>query len=203
MIADGVKLVWESDKLDPYVKKFSETVTKFQEQVEELVQLQQSIDGQLTSLDTCAYAAPAFEQALASLQKAVDSLSLGHYSNLSKWVQQLDLKVGETLSVVGLNLNLPTLGPCLVFQIEQKLVYRLQEAIRAWTKALQGKDEEEDLNSTQHDSPQQKAGGEPKVAQMVHEMRLTSQVLYLSPSVEEARQSILGKLFSWEAIVTS
>jgi len=38
---------------------------------------------------------------------------------------------------------------------------------------------------------------------MIHEMRLTQQIMYLSPSVEAARQNILQQLFSWEAIITS
>lgn len=38
---------------------------------------------------------------------------------------------------------------------------------------------------------------------MVYEMRLTQQVMYLSPSIEEARQSLLQQLFAWEAIVTT
>lgn len=38
---------------------------------------------------------------------------------------------------------------------------------------------------------------------MIHEIRLTQQVMYLSPSIEEARQNLLQQLFSWQAIVTT
>lgn len=92
-VFQGVNLVWESYKLDPYVQKFSETVTCFQEKVEELLNLEEQINIQLKSLDTCQYSAPTFEQILNAIQKAVDSLSLHQYSNLMLWVQQLDEEV--------------------------------------------------------------------------------------------------------------
>lgn len=79
--------------MDPYVAKFSETVTLFQEKVEELLNLEEQINMQLKSLDSCHYSAPTFEQILNAIQKAVDSLSLHQYSNLMLWVQQLDEEV--------------------------------------------------------------------------------------------------------------
>jgi hypothetical protein len=33
----------------------------------------------------------------------------------------------------------------------------------------------------------------------VHELRITNQVMYLNPPIEEVRVSILGELYSWEA----
>lgn len=38
---------------------------------------------------------------------------------------------------------------------------------------------------------------------MVYEIRLMHQVMFLSPSIEEARQNLLQQLFSWEAIITT
>ena len=38
---------------------------------------------------------------------------------------------------------------------------------------------------------------------MVHEVRITNQIMYLYPSIEEARFQIMQQLFAWEAIVLS
>lgn len=38
---------------------------------------------------------------------------------------------------------------------------------------------------------------------MVHEIRITNQIMYLYPSIEEARFQLMQQLFQWQAIVTS
>jgi len=37
----------------------------------------------------------------------------------------------------------------------------------------------------------------------VHELRITNQVMYLNPPVEEVRVNIMGELFAWEANIMS
>ena len=44
LIAEGIGLVWESYKLDPYVQKLAELVTLFQEKVDDLLVLEEQID---------------------------------------------------------------------------------------------------------------------------------------------------------------
>lgn len=179
IIAEGVNLVWESYKLDPYVQKFAETISTFQEKVEELLHLEDLISVQLKALDACQYAAPVFAQILAAVQKAVDSLSLHQYSNLNIWVAQLDK------------------------EIEKKLSCRLQEGIKAWTKALLGEKDDMDDAELDESTNKPRLGGKPTILSSIHEMRLTQQVMYLSPTVEEARQNLLQQLFAWEAIITT
>uniref|UniRef100_A0A915HKX7 Dynein heavy chain, cytoplasmic n=1 Tax=Romanomermis culicivorax TaxID=13658 RepID=A0A915HKX7_ROMCU len=181
LISEGVHLVWESYKLDGYVQRFSEMINTFQEKVEELLYLEEQIQAQLKSLDTCQYSAGIIEQILSSIQKAVDALSLHQYSNLVTWVQQLDE------------------------EIEKRLAFRLQEGVKAWTNVLEGKREEDDMDSTTDtiDMTKSRVGGDPVIPQMIHEMRLTQQVMYLSPSIEAARQNLLQQLFAWEAVVTT
>ena len=43
-ISEGIGLVWESYKLDPYVQKLAELVTQFQEKVDDLLVLEEQID---------------------------------------------------------------------------------------------------------------------------------------------------------------
>lgn len=38
---------------------------------------------------------------------------------------------------------------------------------------------------------------------MVHELRITNQLIYVNPPVEESRVNIMQELFGWEAVITS
>ena len=42
-----------------------------------------------------------------------------------------------------------------------------------------------------------------QIDQVVHEVRITNQLLYLHPSMEEARYQIMQQFFAWQAVVTS
>ncbi|KAJ8935144.1 hypothetical protein NQ314_012962 [Rhamnusium bicolor] len=181
LIAEGIQLVWESYKLDPYVQRLSDTVVSFQERVEELVIVGEQLEVDVRSLETCPYSANTFADILSKIQHAVDDLSLKQYSNLHIWVSRLDEEV------------------------EKNLARRLQAGIEAWTDALSGQKKEID-HSMDTDAPAQpthKPGGDPQIQIVVHEVRITNQTMYLYPSIEEARFQIMQQLFAWQAIVTS
>ncbi|EDO25962.1 predicted protein, partial [Nematostella vectensis] len=86
----GIGLVWESYKLDPYVQKLAEAVFNFQEKVDDLLSSVEKIDIEVRSLDTCSYNNQTFRDVLGKIQKAVDELNLHSYSNLPSWVNTLD-----------------------------------------------------------------------------------------------------------------
>ncbi|XP_049288218.1 dynein heavy chain, cytoplasmic isoform X3 [Anopheles funestus] len=181
LISEGIALVWESYKLDPYVQRLSENVVSFQEKVEDLLVVEEQLDVDVRSLETCPYSAATFADILSKIQHAVDDLSLKQYSNLHVWVARLDEEV------------------------EKKLAMRLQAGIQAWTDALTGNKKELDL-SMDTDAPTQptiRPGGDPQIQRAIHEIRITNQQMYLYPSIEEARFQIMQQLFAWEAIVTS
>lgn len=199
-MSEGIALVWESYKLDTYVQRLSEAVTSFQEKVEDLLVVEEQLDVDVRSLETCPYSAATFADILSKIQHAVDELSLKQYSNLHIWVQRLDEEV------------------------EKKLASRLQAGIQAWTDALTGNKKDVDL-SMDTDAPVQptivshriikfsllfyehfcfqKSGGDPQIHNAIHEIRITNQQMYLFPSIEEARFQIMQQLFAWQAIVTS
>ncbi|MFH4975707.1 hypothetical protein AB6A40_002416 [Gnathostoma spinigerum] len=169
-LSEGYTLTWESYKLDPYVGKLSETINSYQDKVEELEMVLDRIEVDLAALDTCQYSAPTLAALLTSVQKAVDKLSLGNYSNLHQWVEDIDK------------------------QIERKLAARVEEAIRLWTLVL-ARDELEDESEEKMTLP--------TLQPVVLEMRVTSQVMYVSPSIEQARAQLLDQLFAWQAVVTN
>lgn len=181
LIAEGIQLIWESYKLDPYVQRLSDTIVSFQERVEELVMVGEQLEIDVRSLETCPYSANTFADILSKIQHAVDDLSLKQYSNLHIWVSRLDEEV------------------------EKNLAHRLQAGIQAWTDALNGLKKELD-HSMDTDAPIQhthKPGGDPQIQTVVHEVRITNQMMYFYPSIEEARFQIMQQLFAWQAIVTS
>ncbi|GBP31564.1 Dynein heavy chain, cytoplasmic [Eumeta japonica] len=180
-VSEGMPLVWESYKLDPYVQKLSEVVLLFQEKVEDLLAVEEQISVDTRSLETCPYSAQSLADILSRLQRAIDDLSLRQYSNLHLWVQRLDEEV------------------------EKSLAARLQSGIEAWTAALLGKANELDLSMDTYSptEPTHKPGGEPQIARVVHEVRNTNQQMYLFPSLEEARFQLMRQMFAWQAVVTS
>ena len=79
--------------------------------------IEEQIDVDVRSLETCAYSANTFADILSKIQNMVDELSLRQYSNLQQWVTKLDEEV------------------------EKRLASRLQAGIQAWTQALEGRKE--------------------------------------------------------------
>ena len=61
--------------------------------MEDLLLLDEQIAVQMKALDATRYSPSTIKQIMETIQKAVDSLSLHQYSNLTFWVQRLDEEV--------------------------------------------------------------------------------------------------------------
>lgn len=85
--------MWESYKLDQYVQRLADLVLSFQEKVEDLLVVEEQLDVDVRSLETCPYSANTLADILNKIQHAVDDLSLRQYSNLHIWVNRLDQEV--------------------------------------------------------------------------------------------------------------
>ncbi|XP_065175263.1 cytoplasmic dynein 1 heavy chain 1-like [Sycon ciliatum] len=181
LIQEGVQLGWESYKLDPYVHRLSDLVVQFQEKVDELLTMEESIAQEVRQLEGCQFAAAVFRGVLQRIQKAVDELNLHSYSNLSQWVATLDE------------------------QVEQHLATRCELALEAWTAHLKtfGTAKAAASALEESEAPTQLAGYRPEVKGVRHEIRITNQVLYLNPPVEHTRSQLLLQLHQWLGILTS
>ncbi|XP_073434094.1 cytoplasmic dynein 1 heavy chain 1 isoform X2 [Dendrobates tinctorius] len=179
LIAEGIALVWESYKLDPYVQRLAETVFNFQEKVDDLLIIEEKIDLEVRSLETCMYEHKTFSEILNRVQKAVDDLNLHSYSNLPIWVNKLDMEIERILGV------------------------RVQAGLKTWTQVLMGQVDDKAEVDMDTDAPQvsHKPGGEPKIKNVVHELRITNQVIYLNPPIEDCRYKLFQELFSWKMVV--
>lgn len=68
--------------------------------MDDLLLIEEKIDLEVRSLETCMYENKMFTEILNRIQKAVDDLNLHSYSNLPIWVNKLDIEVssaGQTL----------------------------------------------------------------------------------------------------------
>uniref|UniRef100_A0A8C8JGC9 Cytoplasmic dynein 1 heavy chain 1 n=1 Tax=Oncorhynchus tshawytscha TaxID=74940 RepID=A0A8C8JGC9_ONCTS len=181
LVTEGIALVWESYKLDPYVQRLAETVFNFQEKVDDLLLIEEKIDLEVRSLETCMYEHKTFTEILNRVQKAVDDLNLHSYSNLPIWVNKLDIEIERILGV------------------------RLQAGLRAWTQVLRGQMEDKADVDMDTEAPQvsHKPGGEPKIKNVVHELRITNQVIYLNPPIEDCRYKLYQEMFAWKMVILS
>lgn len=59
--------------------------------------IEEKIDLEVRSLDTCMFDQKTFSDILSRVQKAVDDLNLHSYSNLPIWVNKLDIEVRRRL----------------------------------------------------------------------------------------------------------
>merc|ERR1712150_87206 len=174
ILAEGMLLEWQSYKLMPYVMRLSESVTGYQEKVDELMTSIQKIDIEVQSLATCAHGGETYESILASIQKAVDELNLHSYSNLNGWVKSLDK------------------------QVEHKLAARLQASLKEWVKALKKENEFiDDVEVACH-----RPGGLAEIKPLRIEFNIRNQVIGVHPSVESCREHVYNELADWVSIIT-
>ena len=60
---------------------------------------------------------------------------------------------------------------------------------------------EEEAPNTVPTTPADSHGGEPQ--RQMHDIRITNQIMYLHPTIEDCRYYMLQKLLAWQAVVTS
>lgn len=70
--------------------------------MDDLLIIEEKIDLEVRSLETCMYDHKTFSEILNRVQKAVDDLNLHSYSNLPIWVNKLDMEVGFRSSSIYL-----------------------------------------------------------------------------------------------------
>lgn len=211
-ISEGGSMVWESYKRDSYVQRLGEAVSNFSEKVDELLDIVEAIDLEVRAIETCSYSATTFTEILNKIQKAVDDLSLHRYSNLPEWVRRLDEEV-ETKLALRLQAGIAAWTKALDGKLGEEIDFLFCFTYHYVLSTIGNNDKPDSGDAlTDTDSPMTatatigaagtaKPGGDPKIAPKVHEIRITNQVMYVSPSVEEARFALLQELFAWQNVV--
>lgn len=71
--------------------------------MDDLLLIEEKIDLEVRSLETCMFDHKTFTDILNRIQKAVDDLNLYSYSNLPIWVNKLDIEVVTATETQTLN----------------------------------------------------------------------------------------------------
>jgi dynein heavy chain 1, cytosolic len=89
---------WDTKKMTDWVTRLTESVTKFEDRVEQLLRACDKVDIALNLLETVDYDPTKFRAVLSSIQKTIDEMSLSGYSDLESWVNVVADKMAEVLS---------------------------------------------------------------------------------------------------------
>ena len=94
------RIRWDSSpkELSEWVTKLSDSVTKLEERIEELLLKCDLIEDAISKLKTVDYQTKKFISIMTTIQKIIDDMSLGGYPQLSSWVNILDDRLAVVLA---------------------------------------------------------------------------------------------------------
>ena len=72
---------------------------------------------------------------------------------------------------------------------------------RAWYLVLDAGDNKD--MDREPGMPALSPGDRPEIRRQMHNIRITNQIMYLHPPIEDCRYNVLQQLFAWQAVVTS
>lgn len=159
---------WDTPDLNEWVGQLSSRVVALQERVDDVNEKLNKVNTSLSNLSTCPYQRSDLEHIIQDIQLIVDEMQMRGYSNINIWVSKLDRKV------------------------EDIIAKRIIDAIIEWTKGfsidsnLSSSNENGDLETKDSES---KGIYDVNLEVSVHEILLSNQVLYLSPPIENARNT--------------
>lgn len=174
-IAKKRRIRWESREMSDWVSRLSDSVTKLEERVEQLLRICEKVEVSLKSLEVVDYEASKFRVVLEDVQKCIDEMSLSGYSDLASWVKVLDDRLASVLAI------------------------RLQGALEQWNECFQvavtdGTEEEKHNEPT---SPSLTIS----IPQISVEILLRNQEISAVPAVPTARSLFLNRLHDFVGIV--
>ncbi|KAI9339082.1 dynein heavy chain [Obelidium mucronatum] len=178
-----------------FVRTFASIVSTFQEKVNTAVSIYDEINLTVEELRNCPYGVDHFQKSLGKIQKSLDALNLGAFSNLDTWTQDLNLR------------------------IEQALAFRLQAATRSWLHEFENQADESTLTSDGQRKQRGRRGTlisaapvvrpviddkldvKPHIKPFVLEIRLRNQVMFLDPPLEHARANWYCQFQDWIGVI--
>jgi dynein heavy chain 1 len=173
---------WDTKEMTEWVTKLTESVTKFEDRVEQLLRACDKVDIALNLLEEVEYDAGKFEAVLASIQKTIDEMSLSGYADLDSWVRVVSDKMAEVLSK------------------------RLEGALKAWNKAFKTPKEERRDETDHSETDDTEENKNPKMLlskSVTLEIVLRNQEISALPSLPTVRSLFLDALHDYLGVVCS
>ena len=172
-IAKKRRIRWDSPNLSDWVTRLSDSVTKLEERVEQLLHTCDTVEAAIGKLNTVEYSSPSIRKILESIQGSIDEMSMSGYSDLAIWVRSVD----ERLAVV--------------------LAERLQIALENWAYTFAASEQSEkpegEVVSPIHESI--------KIASIAVDILLRNQEISAVPAVPTVRSLYLNKLHEFIGVV--
>ena len=167
---------WGESKHVQFIRDFATCAFNLQSKTSALEEVDKNIQAALAELETCAYSSNPFGTAIEHIQNAIDQLNLENYANLHFWVDETNRA------------------------IESILIERVKKAATAWFDAFnQTNTQVDDDSRTRRIS--EDGSHSPRLPQLVHEITMRNQIIYLDPPSEFARTSWLSHFNEWLGIV--
>ena len=89
---------WKSEaNVGKYAKELRQSVTEFEEAVNNVIEKICQIDLHLEELQTCELEQDTLAERIEKIQKIIDDFELESYSNLQLWVNELDKQISDIL----------------------------------------------------------------------------------------------------------
>eukprot|EP00522_Entomoneis_paludosa_P000277 CAMPEP_0172474334 /NCGR_PEP_ID=MMETSP1065-20121228/69303_1 /TAXON_ID=265537 /ORGANISM="Amphiprora paludosa, Strain CCMP125" /LENGTH=4205 /DNA_ID=CAMNT_0013232513 /DNA_START=82 /DNA_END=12699 /DNA_ORIENTATION=- len=176
---------WEAKEMTDWVSKLNESVSKFEDRVEQLLIACDKVDIALGLLNKVAYESTMFQGVLSSIQKTIDQMSLSGYNDLDVWVQLVGDRIGGVLS------------------------QRLELALKGWIKAFKPKAiVAENEQGTEEEKKDEKEA-EIEIPESLTKVKveldifLRNQEITPVPSVPAVRSIFLNKLHEFIGVICS
>ena len=149
-----------------FIREFASVVSLLQDKATAVIEITGDIARILEELSTCNFTTATFTGLLSQIQKTIDHLNLENYSNLDVWVATLNAKIDAVLRD------------------------RLVHAIDGWCSEFsRGDDSAANGDGPTHPASDQRVTF--RIPELVHEVKIRNQVIYLDPPLELARQEWL------------
>ncbi len=171
-IAKKRRIRWDSRELSDWVSRLADSVTKLEERVEQLLRTCDKVESALKAIENVDYDTTKLQDALESIQKSIDEMSLSGYSDLALWVKSLDDRLASVLAM------------------------RLSSALVNWTRSFRNRDH---CQRTEEDCPPKYQN--ISVTPIFVEILLRNQEISAVPAVPTVRTLLLNKLHEFIGIV--
>ena len=170
---------WETKELPDWVTRLTESVSKFEDRVEQLLRACDKVDIALNLMEEVGFTQSKFQGVLASIQKTIDEMSLSGYNDLDSWVKVVGDKMAGVLAV------------------------RLENALKGWNKAFKINVEKKEGDEEKKSENEEEEGLPPISIQTTLELEivLRNQEISASPAIPVVRSMLLDKLHEYFGIV--
>ena len=172
-IAKKRRIRWDSPNISDWVARLSDSVTKLEERVEQLLHTCDTVESAIGRLSTVEYSSASIGDVLDSIQRSIDEMSMSGYSDLAVWVRSVD----ERLAIV--------------------LAQRLNTALENWVYTFAANEKSEKTEYKDGSSIRESI----RIASISVDILLRNQEISAVPAIPTVRSLYMNKLHEFIGVV--